>query len=187
MLAIDKIPFLRNDGCAASLADFHGQVLLVVNVASRCGLTPQYAGLEQLYRTFSAQGLTVLGFPANDFNGQEPGSDEEIAQFCNGSFGVTFPLAQKIAVTGADKHALFAAMTGAQPAAADTNHGAMRRKLAGFGIASCEPSEVLWNFEKFLISRDGRVVGRFNPDVEPGDPVLIAAIEKELNKLRNSV
>jgi glutathione peroxidase len=187
MLAIHQIPFRRNDGAAATLADFRGQVLLVVNVASHCGLTPQYAGLERLFRAFSAEGLTVIGFPANDFNAQEPGSDEEIAQFCSGSFGVTFPLAQKVAVTGPDRHALFGAMTGAQPVAVDPNAGAMRRRLSGFGIAGSEPADVLWNFEKFLISRDGRVVGRFNPDVEPDDPVLLDAIEKELAKSRNSV
>lgn len=187
MMAIDQIPFHHNDGSAATLADFRGKVLLLVNVASRCGLTPQYAGLESLFKAFGAEGLTVIGFPANDFNAQEPGGDDEIAQFCSGTFGITFPLARKIAVTGADQHALFAALTGAQPVAVDPHEGAMRSKLAGYGIASSEPGDVLWNFEKFLVSRDGHVVARFNPDVEPDHPALVAAIEKQLAKSRNGV
>jgi glutathione peroxidase len=182
MTPIDQIPFERNDGSAATLASFRGDVLLVVNVASKCGLTPQYDALERVYRDHRDAGLTVLAFPANDFGGQEPGSDSEIAQFCNANFDVSFPLAKKITVTGEARHPLYGALTVAQPVAVDPARGEMRAKLAGYGIAPREPDEVLWNFEKFLVSRDGRVVERFNPDVAPDDPLLVAAIERELAK-----
>lgn len=178
--AIENIPFSLIDGSNASLSDYRGKVLLVVNVASRCGLTPQYAGLEQLFEDKQADGLVIIGFPANDFGAQEPGSNEEIADFCSASFGVKFPLAQKVAVKGPAQHALYAALTAAQPKATDTAGGAMRTKLQGYGHKQAHDADVLWNFEKFLVSRDGRVVGRFNPDVAPDNPVLLAAIDKEL-------
>ena len=150
-------------------------MLLVVNVASKCGLTPQYAGLEQLYEDKRALGLEVLGFPANDFGGQEPGSEAEISAFCTLNFGVQFPLFAKVSVLGADRHPLYAALTAAQPTA--TGEGPFRERLKGYGISPKSQTDVLWNFEKFLIDRDGWVVGRFSPDVAADDPRLLAAID----------
>ncbi len=150
------IPLSRIDGSEASLSEHAGEVLLIVNVASKCGLTPQYDGLEALYRRYRGRGLTVLGFPANDFAGQEPGSNEEIASFCRSTFGVDFPMFAKIAVTGADRHPLYAELAGDEP--------------------------ISWNFEKFLIARDGSVAARFSPKTVPEDPAVIAAVERELAK-----
>jgi len=177
---IDQIPFRLMDGTQATLADYRGKVVLLVNVASQCGLTPQYEGLERLYETKRAEGLEVIGFPANDFGAQEPGSNDEIAQFCSTTYGVAFPLAEKISVTGDGRHPLYEALTRAQPAAQDPAQGAMRTKLAGYGFTQADPADVLWNFEKFLIGRDGQVVARFNPDVTPEDPVVLDAIEAAL-------
>lgn len=178
--SIYDIPFFRIDGSKASLADYRGKVLLLVNVASRCGLTPQYAGLEKLFKEKREEGLAIIGFPANDFGAQEPGSNEEISQFCTANFGVSFPLAEKIAVKGQQQHPLYAYLIAAQPAATETAPGAMRAKLEGYGYKQDQPADVLWNFEKFLISRTGQVVGRFNPDVAPDDPTLLEAISREL-------
>ena len=178
--AIDTIPFRRMDGSEATLADYRGQVLLLVNVASKCGLTPQYDGLEKLFEQYRDAGLTVIGFPANDFGDQEPGSNDEIAQFCSMTYGVAFPLAEKVSVKGPAQHLLYAALTAAEPTAQDPGQGAMRAKLAGYGITHGKPSDVLWNFEKFLVGRDGELAGRFNPDVTPDNPLLVAAIETEL-------
>jgi glutathione peroxidase len=180
MSTIDTIPFRRMDGSEATLADYRGQVLLLVNVASKCGLTPQYEGLEKLFEQHRDAGLTVIGFPANDFGDQEPGSNGEIAQFCSMTYGVAFPLAEKVSVKGPDQHPLYAALTAAAPGASDPGQGAMLAKLAGYGFKQDKPSDVLWNFEKFLVGRDGSMVARFNPDVAPDHPDLVAAIEKEL-------
>lgn len=174
------IPVKRIDGTDATLAAYRGKVLLVVNVASKCGLTPQYEGLEQLYQDKRAQGLEVLGFPANNFKEQEPGTDAEIQQFCSLSYDVHFPLFSKISVKGADQHPLYSTLTRAQPAAA--NDEAFRERLKGYGIDTGAPGEVLWNFEKFLVSRQGEVVGRFAPDMTANDPRLVQAIETELAK-----
>jgi len=149
-----EIPLTRIDGSQATLGDYAGRVLLIVNVASKCGLTPQYDGLEALYRTYKDRGLTVVGFPANNFMEQEPGSNEEIATFCRLNFGVDFPMFAKISVKGDDRHPLYDALAGAD--------------------------DISWNFEKFLVGRDGRVVERFPPKTEPGDPAIVAAIETEL-------
>jgi glutathione peroxidase len=177
---IDKIPFRLMNGTQATLSSYRGKVVLLVNVASQCGLTPQYEGLERLFEEKREAGLEVIGFPANDFGAQEPGSNDEIAQFCSAKYGVAFPLAEKVSVKGPDRHALYAALTQAQPAALDPADGAMRAKLEEYGYKPNDPSEVLWNFEKFLIGRDGRVVARFNPDVAPDSPLLLEAIEREL-------
>lgn len=179
---LDHIPFRLMNGQESTLAAYRGKVVLVVNVASQCGLTPQYEGLERLFEAKRDDGLVVIGFPANNFGAQEPGSNEEIAEFCTAKFGVAFPLAEKLSVKGADRHPLYGALTRARPQATDPAGGAMRTKLAGYGFTSDDPSEVLWNFEKFLIGRDGQVVARFNPDVEPGNPVLQEAIQRELDK-----
>ncbi len=174
------IPLRRIDGQPATLADYRGKVLLAVNVASKCGLTPQYEGLEALYREKRADGLEILGFPANNFMAQEPGSEAEIADFCTTTFDVTFPMFGKISVVGADKHPLYDVFTHAQPDAVSA--GPMRERLEGFGIPVSPPGEVLWNFEKFLVGRNGEVVERFAPDVTADDPRLVASIERELKK-----
>jgi glutathione peroxidase len=174
-IALDEI-----DGGTSRLGDYRGKVLLVVNVASKCGLTPQYEGLETLYRRYRDQGLVVLGFPANDFRGQEPGSDAEIAEFCKLTYDVDFPMFSKIKVTGPDKHPLYAALISAHPDVTSTTGGAMRDRLKSHGIEPNPEPELLWNFEKFLIGRDGEVVGRFSPDTGPGDPALVGAIEAAL-------
>lgn len=172
------IALRRIDGSAETLAASRGKVLLIVNVASRCGLTPQYEGLERLYRTHRDAGLDVLGFPANDFAGQEPGSDEEIAQFCSTTFDVGFPLYAKTSVVGADAHPLYRHLIAERPDA--IGEGPMRQRLADYGIAPNPPPQVLWNFEKFLVGRDGRVLARFAPDVTADDPRLTGAVERAL-------
>jgi glutathione peroxidase len=148
------------DGKPVDLASYQGKVVLVVNVASRCGATPQYAGLQKLYDTYKDRGLVVIGFPANDFGAQEPGTDAQIAEFCTSKYAVTFPMFSKITVKGADAPPLYKALTqSANP-----------------------PGDIAWNFEKFLIGRDGAVVGRFKTRVAPDDPAVIAAVEAALAK-----
>ena len=176
---IETIPLKRIDGTPATLGDWAGQVRLVVNVASKCGLTPQYEGLEKLHEKLGSKGLAVLGFPANNFGAQEPGSNQEITEFCTTNFGVKFPMFEKISVKGEDQHPLYAALTKAQPAAA-SNNGAFKERLAGYGIKPESETDVLWNFEKFLIGRDGAVIGRFAPDVTVDDELLLKAVEAAL-------
>ncbi|WP_037859392.1 glutathione peroxidase [Streptomyces sp. NRRL S-340] len=148
-------------GGSADLGQYAGRAVLVVNVASRCGLTPQYAGLEKLHERYADQGFTVLGVPCNQFMGQEPGSAGEIAQFCSATYGVTFPMTEKVEVNGAGRHPLYA-------------------RLTGFADAGGHSGDVRWNFEKFLIGRDGEVVARFSPQTEPDAPELVAAVEAQL-------
>lgn len=174
---LTDIPLKTIEGESTTLAAYAGKVLLVVNVASKCGLTPQYQGLEALYREKRGAGFEVLGFPANDFAGQEPGSDADIQQFCSLSYDVSFPLFSKIAVTGEAMHPLYVALTTAQPEA--TGEGPMREKLRAYGTPNPAPG-VLWNFEKFLIDRHGHVVGRFAPDMRADDPRIRAAVEAVL-------
>ncbi len=149
----------RLDGSEENLADYRGNVVLMVNVASRCGLTPQYAGLQSLYECYEGKGLQVLGFPANDFMEQEPGTDEEIAQFCDMNYGVTFPVFSKINVKGDHMHPLYAELT------------SMPEPIGG---------DVLWNFQKYLVDREGNVVAKFGPRTEPDDAELVAKIEELL-------
>ncbi len=174
------IPLKQIDGTASSLASYRGKVLLVVNVASKCGLTPQYEGLERLYQDQRAKGLEVLGFPANNFKGQEPGSEAEIRSFCSVNYDIHFPLFSKISVLGDDQHPLYAQLTAAQPVA--IGDGPFREQLKAYGVNPENPVDVLWNFEKFLISREGQVVARFAPDVTADDPRLISALDAELAK-----
>lgn len=174
------IPLRRIDGSHATLADYRGRVLLIVNVASKCGLTPQYTGLEALYRQKHPQGLEVLGFPANNFMSQEPGTEAEIADFCSLTYDVTFPMFAKISVAGAVKHPLYDLLTHEKPEA--TGSGPMRDNLVKAGIPLTPPGEILWNFEKFLVGRDGRIVERFAPDVTADDPRVVDAIDRELAK-----
>ena len=168
------IPVRRIDGKEARLAEYAGDVLLIVNVASQCGKTPQYAGLEKLYATYRARGFAVLGFPANDFGAQEPGSNEEIHEFCRTMYGVDFPMFAKIAVTGEDKHPLYRYLTASLPKAEFPTGMAEKPR------APAEQAEIHWNFEKFVIGRDGRIAGRFAPDVLPEDARVTATIEAEL-------
>lgn len=181
MAEISSIPLTRIDGSSDSLANHQGNVLLVVNVASKCGLTPQYEGLEALYREKKDQGFEVLGFPANDFGAQEPGTHEEIVEFCSANYGVSFPMFAKADVTGAGKQPLYAALTAAQPQKEGPAEE-FRERLKGYGMTPTEDPEVLWNFEKFLIGKDGQVAARFAPGTEPNDPALVKAIDKELAK-----
>ncbi|GGK00786.1 glutathione peroxidase [Pseudomonas matsuisoli] len=178
MTTLHEIPVTTIDGAATSLSHYQGKVLLIVNVASKCGLTKQYEALQSLYEQRKDAGLEVLGFPANDFKEQEPGSDEEIKTFCSTTYEVTFPLFSKVSVVGEDKHPLFAALTAAKPNA--TGEGPMREKLKGYGIEANPVPEVQWNFEKFLVSREGEVIERFAPDVTPDDARLVNAIEAAL-------
>jgi glutathione peroxidase len=154
----------------------------VVNVASKCGLTPQYEGLEKLYEQYKGQGLVIAGFPANDFKSQEPGTNDEIQSFCSLNYGVQFPLYDKITVVGEQKHPLYAALIEAQPTAISLAEVPFRQKLKGYGIDANPEPEIMWNFEKFLVSREGDVVKRFTPDTAPDEPVLVAAIQEELAK-----
>ena len=180
--SIYEIPVKKINGEDASLGEYTGKVVLVVNVASRCGLTPQYEGLEALYERFKGQGLVVAGFPANDFNAQEPGTDEEIQTFCTSNFGVKFPMYSKITVVGEGKHPLYAELIATQPHAISLTEPTLREKHIGWGIPTNDAPEILWNFEKFLVSRKGEVVKRFAPDTAPDAPELIKAIEAELEK-----
>ncbi|MFJ4208931.1 glutathione peroxidase [Paenarthrobacter sp. NPDC089675] len=159
MSTLYSIPLTFNDGTEADFGRYEGKAVLVVNVASKCGYTRQYAGLEELYGKYRAEGLEVLGVPCNQFAGQEPGTDQEIAEFCERNFGVSFPLTAKANVLGKEQHPLFAELT---------------RDHAG------EPVKVKWNFEKFVISRSGELVARFPSAVEPDSEDLMEAVEKAL-------
>ena len=180
--SIYEIPVKKITGEDASLGEYKGKVILVVNVASKCGLTPQYEALEKVYEQFKGQGLVIAGFPANDFKSQEPGTEAEIQNFCTMNYGVKFPMFSKITVVGPEKHPLYKALISAQPTAVSVNEVSWADKLKGYGIQSNPAPEVLWNFEKFLISRTGEVVKRFAPDTAPDAPELIAAIKAELAK-----
>ncbi len=180
--ALETIPVRTIDGHSASLADYSGKVRLVVNVASKCGLTPQYAALEALYRKYQAQGFAVLGFPANEFGAQEPGTEAEIKSFCSTKYDVTFPLFAKIVVKGAGQHPLYAALTRALPSATKLAGSDLRGNLAKHDIDVGPPEDITWNFEKFLINRRGDAVARFLPDVTPDAAILVSAIERELSQ-----
>ena len=177
-----QIEFATATGQKKTLNDFKGKVALIVNVASKCGLTPQYEGLEQAFEKYGERGFTVLGFPANEFAGQEPGSNDEIQEFCRMNFGIKFPVFGKIVVKGANTHPLYQALIQAQPQARKKPDGSFEKKLAQHGLLTGEASEISWNFEKFLLSRNGDVVARFAPDIAPDDPELVKAIEQELQK-----
>ncbi|QRM53162.1 glutathione peroxidase [Sinorhizobium sp. BG8] len=180
MSGVLNIPVKRADGRETTLDDYRGQVMLVVNVASKCGLTKQYEGLEKLYEDKRDEGLVIAAFPANNFKGQEPGTDAEIVEFCTLTYDVKFPIFSKISVKGEDKHPLYGALTGSGvPVIGD---GPMKERLRGFGMEVADDNEILWNFEKFLIGRDGEVKARFAPDVTAEDGRLLSAIDAELAK-----
>jgi glutathione peroxidase len=174
------IPLKRADGQPATLNDYRGKVILVVNVASKCGLTVQYEALEKLYEDKRDSGLVIAAFPANNFKDQEPGTDAEIMTFCQSTYDVQFPVFSKISVKGADAHPLYRQLTSAS--VATTGEGPMRERLKGHGVDTGAPGDVLWNFEKFLIDRSGKIVARFAPDVTPDDPRLVSALNSELAK-----
>jgi glutathione peroxidase len=178
--ALYRIPITHIDGRQTTLCEYQGSVVLIVNVASACGLTPQYASLQCLYERYRARGFVVLGFPCNDFGGQEPGSPAEIQQFCAAKFGVRFPLFEKITVNSRDRHPLYRHLIAAQPRARVRPDSHFRGQLQCYGFGPENDSDVLWNFEKFLVDRHGNTVGRFAPDTPPDDPVILAAIEKRL-------
>ncbi|MED5525252.1 glutathione peroxidase [Gallaecimonas pentaromativorans] len=180
MTALNAIPFTLIDGKAATLKDFAGKVLLVVNVASKCGLTPQYQGLQKLYASYRDKGFEIIGFPANNFLGQEPGSEQEIAQFCTGQYGVTFPMAAKVSVQGDDIHPLFAAMIAEQPQATGNVDSQLKTRLTEMGLLHHDARQIMWNFEKFLIDGHGQVVGRFRPDITPDDPRVLSMLDSLL-------
>jgi len=148
-------------GGPADLGQYRGKAVLIVNVASKCGLTPQYSGLERLQERYAERGFTVLGVPCNQFMGQEPGTPEEIAEFCSAAYGVTFPMTEKIEVNGEGRHPLY-------------------RSLVGTADAGGHTGDIRWNFEKFLVAPDGTVAARFAPQVEPESEEVVAAIEKTL-------
>ena len=154
-------PIRTLQGAATKLADFRGKALLLVNVASKCGLTPQYTALEALHEKHGPKGFTVLGFPCNQFGAQEPGTPEQIQTFCSNSYGVTFPLTEKIEVNGANRHPIY-------------------RELTKVADASGQAGDIRWNFEKFVVSADGTRITRFGPQVAPDDPAVIAAVEAAL-------
>ena len=156
---ISAIPFKTIDGKETSLAAYKGKVVLIVNTASKCGLTPQYEALEALFKKYEDKGLIILAFPCNDFGSQEPGTAEQIQEFCSTRFSITFPLMEKIHVKGPEQHPLYTALSG---------------KEGAF------PGDVSWNFGKFLVSRDGKPLARFEPRVKPDSNEVIAAIEKAL-------
>jgi glutathione peroxidase len=160
-MSIYDAPVESLGGEPASLADYKGKALLIVNVASQCGLTPQYSGLEELHKTYGGRGFEVLGFPCNQFGAQEPGTADEIKTFCETNYGVDFPLFAKIDVNGEGRHPLYEQLTETED-------------------AEGKAGDVVWNFEKFLVSPDGEVVGRFRPLVAPDDPALVEAIEAQL-------
>ncbi|MFJ4714385.1 glutathione peroxidase [Streptomyces sp. NPDC088785] len=161
MSVYENVQIASLQGGDADLAQYEGRPVLVVNVASKCGLTPQYSALEELQKRYAGRGFTVLGVPCNQFMGQEPGSADEIAEFCSATYGVTFPMTEKVDVNGADRHPLYANLV---PAADAEGHS----------------GDIRWNFEKFLVGRSGEVVARFSPQTEPDAPEVVAAVEKEL-------
>lgn len=184
MNALFSIPFRRADKTETTLAEFRGRVLLLVNTASECGLTPQYDGLEKIHERFGPKGFSVLGFPANEFGAQEPGSDTQIQEFCRTQFGIKFPVFAKLAVKGPSQHPLYAHLTRQFPEPS-TKGSALKniiRKVVHSGSYTGDAGEITWNFEKFLISRAGEIVARFPPDVKPEDPWILGAIEAELAK-----
>jgi glutathione peroxidase len=160
-MSLYDIPLTTLSGAATTLGAYKGKAVLIVNVASKCGLTPQYEGLENLQKQYASRGFTVLGVPCNQFGGQEPGSSEEISTFCSTTYGVTFPMLDKVEVNGDDRHPLYAELTATPDAAG-------------------EAGDIQWNFEKFLISPEGTIAARFRPRTEPESPEVVEAIEAQL-------
>lgn len=180
MTSVYNIPVKTIQNEEITLNQFEGKVLLIVNVASKCGLTPQYEGLEKLYKEKKTEGLEILGFPANNFLEQEPASNEEIQEFCSLNYQVDFPLFAKVSVAGEDKHPLYQTLTQAIPER--IGEGPWWDDLVNYGLTPNNPPEVLWNFEKFLVNKKGQVIARFAPDIKADDSRIIDAINIELAK-----
>ena len=168
------------DGKEIALKEYQGKVMLVVNVASKCGLTPQYEGLEALYKQYRDQGLVVLGFPANEFLGQEPGTNQEVQAFCTLNYGVDFPMFQKIVVKGEGQHPLYSYLTQTKPEAILKADSKLMPLLKEKGLLSGGPNDIKWNFEKFLVNKKGEITERFSPDIDPMDPVIVDAVKRAL-------
>jgi len=169
------------NGEQKSLSDYQGKVLLIVNVASKCGLTPQYESLEALYKEKASEGFEILGFPCNQFLGQEPGTEKEIQEFCSLTYDVTFPMFAKIEVNGASRHPLYQQLIAAAPESVKTADQALRGRLAERDLVPADETDIMWNFEKFLVGKDGNVVARFAPDITVADDVFKTALEKALS------
>ncbi|WBM69048.1 glutathione peroxidase [Buttiauxella sp. WJP83] len=170
------------DGEATTLENWKGKVLLMVNVASKCGLTVQYEQLENLQKELEHEGFSVLGFPCNQFLGQEPGSEEEIKTFCSTTYGVTFPLFSKLDVNGENRHPLYKKLVAAAPTAIAPEGSGFLERMSSKGRAPAQSGDILWNFEKFLVGRDGQVIQRFSPDMTPDDSTIVEAIKSALVK-----
>lgn len=168
------------NGADATLGDYKNKVLLLVNVASQCGLTPQYDALEKVYEQFHERGFEILGFPANEFGAQEPGTNAEIQEFCRVNYGVKFTMFEKIVVTGDGQHPLYQFLTEAKPEAQLPAGSNFEEKLKNYGVTRAKKKDILWNFEKFLVNRHGEVIARFSPDTKPDDPMITHAIQKAL-------
>lgn len=179
-MSIYQTELVTLDGEKTTLEQWQGKVLLVVNVASKCGLTPQYEQLEALQKEWQVQGFSVLGFPCNQFLEQEPGSSEEIKTFCSTTYGVTFPMFEKTDVNGPERHALYGVLVAAQPEAQRPQGSGFYERMVSKGRAPKAPGDILWNFEKFLINKQGEVVARFAPDMTPDDATIIASIKQAL-------
>lgn len=177
---LNKIEFTLNNGQKKTLEDYQGKAVLIVNVASKCGLTPQYKNLELVYEKYQDKGLVVLGFPANEFLGQEPGTNEEIQAFCTGTFGIKFPIAQKIVVKGEGIHPLYKELISQWPSRTMNADASFKERLESHGLITGNPNDIMWNFEKFLISKKGEIIGRFAPDIEANSSIIEGAISKEL-------
>lgn len=179
---IYEIPVKTIDGQETNLGEYKDKVLLVVNVASKCGLTPQYEGLQKLYENYNGKGFEVLAFPSNDFMGQEPLSETEIKDFCSTNYDVRFPLFSKIHINGDQRHELYKNLVEARPETDVDNGDKLKENLRNFGHKHLNETDVLWNFEKFLVGKNGEVSARFAPDVTAEDERLIAKVEEELAK-----
>ena len=180
MSKLYDVPVKRADGSTTNLGEYKDKVLLVVNVASQCGLTPQYKALEEVYEKYRDRGLVVVGFPCNDFGEQEPGTAAEIQSFCEASFGVQFPILDKITVAPSNRHPLYRELIAEQPVRATEPNSDFLAKLAGYGIKVEHDEDIAWNFEKFLVDRKGNAIARFAPDVTPDSALVTKAIEASL-------
>jgi glutathione peroxidase len=179
-MSIYQTELITLDGEKTTLAQYQDNVLLVVNVASKCGLTAQYEQLESLQKAWQDKNFSVLGFPCNQFLEQEPGSNEEIKTFCSTTYGVTFPMFDKTDVNGANRHPLYAQLTAAQPEAERPEGSGFLERMVSKGRAPKAEGDILWNFEKFLINKQGKVIARFSPDMTPDDPIILKRVEQAL-------
>lgn len=176
--ALSQFTMKTITGEQKNLGDFEGKILLIVNVASKCGLTPQYEGLEKIYKSYKDQGFLVLGFPANEFLAQEPGTSSEIQEFCRSNYGIDFLMFEKIIVKGEGQHPLYKHLTENKKDAIINPDVTFMNLLKEHSLLTGSPHDIKWNFEKFLIGKNGEIIARFAPDIAPEDKVLTEAIEK---------